>query len=403
MAFLEQQQVEIAPQNLDAGGRVRVSQVTSYGDYRFTHLNNALQWDFANGGTGAGALSGNGFVLSTAVINDYAIKQTKMFHPYLNGKSTQIDFSCSGFGDVIGITKRIGYFSTSTVAPYTANADGVFLSTNGNTHSIQIWRDGANVLSVNQSAWDDPLDGTGDSGVTINWNNFNAFTIDFLWLGGTRVRFGLINGDSVYWFHTYYHSNTTTNTVFLKPNKPLRYEIRSTVVGANTFTGYCFSANSEGYVDDIGAVRSVSNGTTAITPLAVGTYYALLGIRLRSGFEDIFTELLKISMISNSTDDIHWQIRLNPTVAGAFTYADMDTNTSAMQLATGVITNTVTGGTLISSGYYKGNTSIIDVQKKSAIRLGSTINGTMDTLVLCATTLTINSSIHGSMDFRELI
>lgn len=93
-------------------------------------------------------------------------------------------------------------------------------------------------------------------------------------------------------------------------------------------------------------------------------------------------------------------MRLNPTVAGTFTYnALVD---SAIEYAIGVTANTVTGGTTISSGYQQ-QVGALNNSPRNSLRLGSTIAGVMDTFVLCVSPLTTNMDAFGAIDFRNLL
>ena len=95
------------------------------------------------------------------------------------------------------------------------------------------------------------------------------------------------------------------------------------------------------------------------------------------------------------------EVWLNPTVAGTFTYASV-TNSSA-QVAIGAVagTNTVTGGTLLASNYGTSQDVVVSTIQ-NAIRLGSTIDGSLDTLVITANPLTSNLDVLGSINWREL-
>jgi len=110
--------------------------------------------------------------------------------------------------------------------------------------------------------------------------------------------------------------------------------------------------------------------------------------------------LINVSLLSSSTNDkAHWELRFNPTVAGTFTYSDQ-TN-SVIQAATGSSSNTVAGGTDIDGGYFSTNQAAI-TSVPNALRLGSAIDGTLDTIVLCVTPITNNITVEASITWREL-
>lgn len=92
--------------------------------------------------------------------------------------------------------------------------------------------------------------------------------------------------------------------------------------------------------------------------------------------------------------------------ADTFTYSN-ETN-SSVQIARGATANVVTGGINISGGFFnssQGNTAgSISQDVSSALKLGSTIAGVLDEIVLCVKPLTgiTNADVWGSIIWREL-
>ena len=162
--------------NSDASMRLRVSQMNIIGQYKF--LNDKLPLLFSEAGTGTVAFS-DSQVTQSVTSGQFSIRQTKKFHQYFNGQSQLIEMTTSAFGNQANITKRIGYFSSNAVTPFDSNKDGIYLQNDGTNVSLIVDRLGTNVSTQNQSAWLDPLDGTGTSGMTINWNNFKLFIVEF--------------------------------------------------------------------------------------------------------------------------------------------------------------------------------------------------------------------------------
>ena len=99
---------------------------------------------------------------------------------------------------------------------------------------------------------------------------------------------------------------------------------------------------------------------------------------------------------------------LNPTVSGTFTYADE--SQSAVQIARGATANTVTGGLKLEGGFIEssgnagGAAGGTGKDILNAVRLGSLIDGTVDTMVLCARPIggSTGVDIEGAINWREL-
>ena len=388
---------------LDAFSRMRVSQLSSLLNLTQLHDKSPLLVDEVIAGTGTSTYSTNNAstIMATAAASDYVIRQTKQRMPYAAGKSQLVLSTFSGFEIEANVTKRIGYFSSNTVAPYNSDLDGLFVESSTGGVSINVYRFGTQVEKTTQANWNiDTLDGTGPSGVTVDWSLNQILVIDFQFLGVGRVRWYLdIDGELVK-FHESMHANIL-DTVYMKtPNQPLRWEIRQDGVGSGSMRVICSSVNSEGAIDTIGINRAVDMGIIHVNANASGTKYALIGIRLKSTHLDSQIDIIRASILSLSTDSFLWTIMLNPTVAGTFTYSGL--TDGAIEYAIGATANTVTGGIEVDAGYEYQQSSAQAVLD-SALRIGSKIDGTVDELVLCATPIGSNADIIASINIKERI
>ncbi len=110
-------------------------------------------------------------------------------------------FTFADFDHQQDVTKRIGAFVTSLTTPWDSDHDGIWIESDGSVHSLCIAKNGA-VTTIPQSAWDDPLDGSGPSGSVYDFSKFTVFEFNFLYLGGTRIQFNIILNGAFYTFHT---------------------------------------------------------------------------------------------------------------------------------------------------------------------------------------------------------
>ena len=341
--------------------------------------------------------------LATAGSGDYAIKQTYQKFNYQSGKSQLIFMTVNGFDVQTDVTKRVGYFDSSIVAPYTANLDGLWLESDGSDISVNIGLNGT-VTQVLQSNFNlDTLDGTGDSGLTIDWDLNQILVIDFLWLGISRVRWGLDVGGMIVYFHESNHANITTDVYMNSPNKPLRWEIRQTGATSGNFDFICASVNSEGSLNRVGKVLSANASDNDIQCNSNGTPYANIGIRLKTTHLDSVIDILEFDYLSETNDRALWELTLNPTVTGTFNYSDV--SNSSVQISVGNQTGgaapTASGGTVLASGYVQGN-SKISYELDNAIKLGSSIDGTRDEIVLVVTPIQNGLDTYVSYTWKEL-
>lgn len=400
------QEITLTQKNniLDPSGKLRVSQglslidVKQLDDPTNSTTSASLYWSFASGGNSTTVYNQETASVKHFVSGDgdFSIQQTKQTANYYSGNGVMFEATFFGLNHVPNVTKRVGLFScNSTSPPFNETLDGAWMESDGETYRFKIHRNGTELLNVPQKDWNcDRLDGKGQSGIRFDPNATDVFYIlkgDFLWLGGSSVRFWLmIDGD---WrlAHVYNHSGTTNSSgtnkqiIMKNPNKPIRYEIRSTG-GASNFSSVCSHVASEGIVSPaIGRAFSVSTTRNAITNNITVTnneINALVGVRLRSDQ----TSTLEVSGVSIFTtagnDDFNWFLLINPTITGTFAYTDLP-NTRYQYAIGGDNTEIALGskGYILAEGFGRGDRALSS-NVINKFTLGKAINGTADQLVL---------------------
>lgn len=398
--------------SIDAFGRLRVSNPETLFDSKQLYDKSPLFFDEETSGgseTSSHSTTNAGTTMSVTANGEYVIRQSKQRMNYQPGKSQQILCTFLLGAATTNVTKRVGYFNSNVVAPFDSDKDGIYLEQDGTTQYVVMSKNGT-ATSVAQSSWNlDTMDGTGNSGITLDFTKTQILTIDFEWLGVGRVRIGFVIDGLIYYVHEFLNANNLSSVYMSSPNHSIRYEIRSTG-GADSLTHICSSVNSEGGQQPSGISRYKSTEGTAVTCSTENVIYAIVGIRLKSTHLDATIAILNEALqIQTASDRIEWMLIFNPTIAGTFTYSDL-TN-SAIQTATGATANTVTGGTILSGGFAEslaassGGAGSIISQLENALRLGSNIDGTPDEIVLCARPVggATAVDVEGALFWRELI
>lgn len=399
--------------SVDAFGRFRVSQPVTIFDSKLLHASNQpLFWDEVLTGTMATTTPtlNKPYIdwTSTNVIAGNRTRQTFRRFNYQPGKSQLVLMSAIlelASGVTTGCVRRIGMFDANNGAFFQSNAGVLGICTRS--------KDTGSVVDsvVVQASWNlDTMDGDthehNPSRVTLDITKAQIFVIDFQWLSAGRVRFGFeINGTIIY-----VHETEVANVGIIPwastPNLPLRYEITTTTAsGICSMRIICASVVAEGGTDDIGIVRYKSTAGAAVVTDTEDLLYAVVGIRLKAAFLGATIKMLRMAMQTQTNDEfVEWVLLFNPTVAGTFTYSDL--SNSAVQTALGVTANTVTGGVELAGGYLQsgkdgGSDSSV---MPSALVLGVAIDGTLDTIVLCARPIggVAAANVEGSMTWREL-
>lgn len=389
---------------VDQAGRIRVSESTVLGEFEF--MGDKLPNVIEETGTGTGTHNIlESCVEMTALAGEFLIRRTKQVYRYIPGFSQLIELTHKRFEAQVGYTKRTGYYSSTIVTPFQAEFDGLFLETvDGAAHTWQIWRAGTQVVSIARANWDDPMDGSGRSGINIDFVNFNIILQDFLWLGGKGARLVFAVGKQIVVAHEYDHSNLGT-TIFTKsPNHPLRSELISTGVTTNgRFDSICGSVQSEGAKNEVATPVTENSGINALNANVIGTIYALIGMRLKTAFRFSEIKLNFATILCTTTDSYRWMIIENPVVAGAFAYVDkVDT---AIEFAVGEKSNpstsTVTGGRILAQGEVSSTSRDITIPESLNKPLLHNIDGTQVPVVLCIQPLSAGVDAFGSLNLKE--
>lgn len=376
--------------SFDAFGAIRTSSPFTIFDSKQIFDNEPLFWDdqeISGSGTSSthSANTASSIMSVSASTAGIRMRQTFMRFNYQPGKSHRILLTFKSFTTSTGIIKGIGYGDDS---------NGIFFVNDEGTLKM-IRR--TNVTGT-------PVD--NETAITLSGIDLSKtflLDIDFQWLGVGRVRAGYIDGGTETYMYSFTGFNNLSEVYMSTPNLPLRSWIENTGSGgADSFGVICSTVISEGGIEDNGIIRAVHNGTTHINANVVGTYYALLGIRLKAAYLGATVKVIAETLLALTNDPFLWEIRFNPTVAGTFTYSD-ETN-SPIQAAKGdsAGSNTVTGGQIIRAGYVTGS-SAIHVTASSRRHLGASIAGTRDEFVLCVTPLSANLDIFGSLTYKGLV
>lgn len=391
-------------------GRWRTSEPVTIFDSKLLHDSQPLLWDDAEvSGSGTGsAHSTAGAATTMSVSNATAgkrVRQTYRRFNYQPGKSQVVYLTFNEFSTDTGIRKEVGFFDDD---------NGLFFRSDEGTLKVvrKTSVSGSAVDNeVDQKDWNiDPLDGKGPSKVTLDLTTMQIGVIDFEWLGAGRVRMGFMVGGIVRYCHEFSNANVLKNVYTSTPNQPVRYSIENLGAGsADNFIHICSTVISEGGQDTTGIVRYASTAGTHVDCATENTIYAIIGIRLKSTHLDQSIRLLNASLaFQTASHHVEWILKFNPTVAGTFTYSNVDQ--SGAQVATGATANTVTGGVDMeggfadSLGFFSRRIGSVETSLNSSMMLGSLIDGTPSEIVLCARPVgsSTNVDIEGSLTWREL-
>ena len=298
-------------------------------------------------------------------------------------------------GGGTGIISRMGYFDDN---------NGIFLQRSGNTVSIVLRSSvtGSPVNTViNQNNWNiDQFQGNGPSSVNIDFSKAQILVIDFEWLGVGRVRVGFCVDGVTFYCHEILNANNISSVYMTTPNLPIRFQIENDGTGvASSIECICCAVISEGGKEDLGTPSYVSTDGTPVTATK-SSNNALLAIRLRDTKVDTTVDVTNFSLLATSNDNYEWNLIMNPSGIDALSYTS--TNGTSVEYSVPASETHISGGYVMAGGYAQAKSDIAGDQFKSLLKLGTSITGKKDVLVLsCRPLGSSNAVMYAGLNLRE--
>jgi hypothetical protein len=390
---------------IDAFARARVSEPFTVFESKQLYDSQALLWDDSQtSGSGTTTTYNTNESSTTIAVGASTagtrVRQTFRALNYQPGKSQMVLFTCVVGTGGTGITKRWGQFNAK---------NGLFFEQAGTTLKIgrRTYTSGSAVDTVvSQSSWNiDKLDGTGSSGITLDVTKTQIFVIDYEWLGVGRVRFGVVINGLIYYVHQLLNANSLTLVYMQSPNLPLRCEItNSGAGGANSFVHICSAVSSEGGNNEIGFPRGITRGSTSIQTNNDTNIYPIVGVRLKSTHLGATVRISSISVVCTSTTTYNVYVLLNPTVTGTALSWSAVTNAAIEENVGATNATTLSGGTLLKTFTAQStNEGSVQGGVSETFALGSNIAGTSDFVMLAVQRVTgTTETFYGSMNIIEI-
>lgn len=406
---------------LDSFGRLRVSSPTTLFDAQQEYgLDTLRVWDGAANGTYTslstdGSASSGGNVIGptatstrmTAITcsgtdTHYSILQSRRYMRYIPGKGQLI-------------------LMTGIFAPAASSAMSLVRRTSTSGSAVD--------TEIAQANWNiDKFDGTGVSGITLDFTKTQILVIQAQWLGVGRVIAGFNVNGIIYPAHQFLHANVLTVPYTQTFNLPVRYEIRQETTNNVARCGYfdhangiflkasksqsggtiqmvCCSVQSEGGTEDRGFPRARGS----VTAIGVTTRRAVLSIRPKATFNSrtnrAAIELSNFALTA-ATNNAYYEIVLGGTLGGVPAWTSVSTDSVIEYDVAGT---TVTGGTVVDSGFVLAGLGSVRSQTAGQVstRAPFTLSqidalaARQDSISIVCTSFTGTSSITSSIEWFE--
>ena len=386
---------------LDAFGRARFSQpYTLFDSQNRYEKNDLFSETTATGGTVTYTANESTVNLNvTTSSGSEVVRQTYRSFSYQPGKSLLVLNTFVMPAAQNGQRIRIGYFNTE---------NGVFIERDGTAVYI-VRRTYVSGMAVDnrvaQADWNgDKLNGTGDSGFTLDLTKAQIFWQDFEWLGVGAVRCGFVIDGQVIICHTFQNANSLTAVYMTTAILPVRYEITNTgaTTSSATLKQICSTVISEGGYEKK-VTPTVVRMTTANTNIG-SAFVPLMSIRLASGRTGAVIVPDGYSVLPTSSSSVTFEVVAvkNPTLTGA-SWGATDSNNVERDLSA----TSYTGGTIVFSQYVLASNLSSGLIGNGQdynweLQLGATIGGVSDIYTIAVRALSGTQTAIGSMSFWDL-
>jgi hypothetical protein len=404
MTYLFNKELVVSNLSTDAFGRQRVSNPLTLFDSSHRFKDNGL-WSTATTGTAAATFNANQGLVDLTVnsaINAEVVRETTKVFAYQPGKSLLVMNTFVMEPAKTGLRQRVGYYGAS---------NGMYVELDGSIlNLVERTSVGGSLAEtrVVQSSWNgDKLDGTGPSGLNLDISKAQILWMDIEWLGVGSVRMGFIINGRYVTCHTFHHANIIASTYITTASLPLRYEIKNTAgtSGNSVLKQICSTVISEGGYELRGLQQAVNIPINAPRTLGTaGTYYPVVGLRLKTTTLDAIVILTAISMMPISTGAYAWQVIASGAISGG-AWASAGVDSAVEYNITGA---SVAGGRILASGYFNASNqgvTQVDILKEALFKFQLERNGLTGVPYQLALVIASNSgddTVVASVDWEEV-
>lgn len=403
--------VSIGGTNIDAFGRLRVSNPLTLFDSSHRYADNNL-WASSITGTAAATFSATEGLVNLTVgtaSGDQIIRETIKVFSYQPGKSLLV-MSTFVFGDSkANLRQRVGYYGADNGLYFEREGSDLYFVERSSVTGVL-----TNTRIAQQDWNQDTLDGSGSasnpSGITLDASKAQILYMDVEWLGLGTVRMGFIINGAFVPAHNFNHANLVTTTYITTASLPLRYEMANlgATDSASTLKQVCSTVISEGGYELRGAqLQAGTPVTTPTTLTTAGTFYPVVSIRLKTTRLDAIVILTAISILGITNNaNYKWEIISSGTTTGG-TWVSAGTNSAVEYNITG--TSFATGtGRILASGFFQGSnqgSSSVDILKEALFTTQlerNSFTATAYEITLVCAAAANGNQVLASMDWEEI-
>ena len=388
--------------------------LTAFGDLRTCELSPQFQGSFeytvdnteintntvANGGTVTQA-SAMAVVASSTTTASTAELKSKRSARYRAGLGALARFTTLFTSGVAATEQYVGIVDeTGSTAAY---KNGIAIGFDGTDFGFHRF-DNDTKVTVNQSAWDDPLDGTGASGITLDPTKLNVWAIAYQYLGAGQItlKFENPNTGNLEIVHAIKYANANIVPSSFNPNYHFSMFVDNKATTSDLIVkcaSYAYFVEGKTKLLELHQPQfssDIQEKTGVTTEEAIFTIRNKSTYQSKTNYIDVLLEFTSASIESSGANNLgNVRIVRNATLGGTPSYADINTSNSVVDIDV--------AGTTVTGGKQLFNISLAGKNDREAIGLVP-----YDIIIAPGETVTVsgasasNATIDASLLWKEL-
>jgi hypothetical protein len=318
------------------------------GSFEYTVDNTDLMEQTLSGGGTITQASGMGAVSTSTTTASTAMLTSKQHARYKSGLGGLMRFTALFTSPVAATEQYVGLMDEHGSSA--AFENGYVVGYDGTTFGFHRFQNDVKT-TVAQASWDDPLDGTGASGMALDQTNLNVFAIQYQYLGAGAINL-FIESDTtgeLMLVHRINYAGLNTEPSTHNPNFHWHMHVANKATSSNLVvksSSYAYFVEGDTQFIEL---HQPQFATGIQEKASVATEVAILTIRNKStyvaktNFIDIHIQGIAASIEAGSPNNLaNVRVVKNTTLGGTPAYSDINATNSVVELDTAG--TTLTGG-----------------------------------------------------------
>lgn len=328
------------------------------GSFEYTVSNTDLNNDDSTGDGSISQASGMAVVATSTTTGSTGHLDSKQSARYKPGIGGLIRFTALFTLPIVGTEQYVGI--PDVEGSSAAFKNGYLVGYDGITFGFHRFQNDVK-FTVAQVDWDDPMDGTGASGMTLDQTKLNVFAIQYQYLGAGAIRLFIESEttDDFVLVHTIHYANKNTEPSVHNPNFHFAMYTANKLTTSNMIvksSSYAYFVEGKTSFIELHQPENAS-GTkekeNVITEVAIFTIRNKATYASKTNFIDIILLGAGGSIEASSTNNLgNIRVVKNAALGGDPSYSDINTTNSVVEID--VAGTTVTGGKELGAGLFAG-------------------------------------------------